>query len=169
MLTKADIEKYFLAEKQVGLVIFIIGIAAVALAIVCYFVLRTHFYRGAAIPLVLIGALQCFIGFSHYSGSDEVRISNVYAFDMNPQELKDRELPKVTKALTSIAVFKWGASFLVLVGFVLVLLYRTSPDKAIWSGLGAGLVLQALIMFGAESIAEKRAKAYHQQLTVFKY
>lgn len=169
MLTKADIEKYFLAEKQVGLVIFIIGIIAVVLALVCFFALRSQFYRGATISLVLIGALQCFIGLSHYRSSDKDRIRNVYAFDMNPRELKEKELPRVTKALTGIATFKWGSAFLLLAGITLVLLYRTRSDQTVWVGLGVALALQALIMFGAESVAGKKTKAYHQQLSGFKY
>ncbi|WP_276479752.1 hypothetical protein [Paraflavitalea pollutisoli] len=169
MLTKVDIEKYFLAEKQVGLVIFIVGIIALILAVVCYFVLRAPFYKGAAIPLVLIGAIQCFIGFSHYTSSDKSRVRNVYAFDMNPQELKDKELPRVAKALTGIATFKWGAVFLLLAGITLFLLYRSRADQSIWPGLGVALALQAVFMFGAEFVAEKQTKGYHEQLKEFTY
>lgn len=169
MLTKADIEKYFLAEKQVGLILFIIGISAVVLAVICYFVLRTQFYRGAAIPLVLIGIMQCFIGFSHYRHSDESRIRNVYAFDMNPQELKQKELPALTKALSGIAAFKWGALVLAMVGVALVLVCRNQPNNAHWCGIGVALALQALIMFCTEIMAEKRVNAYRQQLETFRY
>lgn len=167
MLTRLDIEKYFVAEKQAGLVLFLIGIVALALAVVCFFVLKTNFYKGAAIPLLLIGVLQFFLGISHYRRSDEERKQNVYAYDMNPQELKARELPRMQGALRSIAVFKWGAAVLVLAGIALVLVYRSHPDKALWVGLGAGLAIQALIMFVAEYLAAGKAQHYLQQLEAF--
>lgn len=167
MLTRLDIEKYFVAEKQAGLVLFVIGIAALVLAALCFFVLRTNFYKGAAIPLMLIGTLQLFLGFSHYRKSDEERKQNVYAYDMNPQELKARELPRMQGAVKSIAVFKWGAAVLVLIGAVLVMLYRSHPDKTLWVGLGAALAMQALIMYVAEYMAEGKAQQYLQQLETF--
>jgi len=53
MFSKQDIEKYFLAEKQLGLLFIIIGAIAIVLAIVFFFLLKTSFYKGAAIPLLL--------------------------------------------------------------------------------------------------------------------
>ena len=57
MFTKADIEKYFMAEKTFGLVFAIVGIAAVVAALLFYFSLKTNFYKGAAVPLLLTGLL----------------------------------------------------------------------------------------------------------------
>ena len=51
MLSKADIEKYFIAEKQESLVFLVIGMAAILLALIFYFTVKTQVYRGAAIPL----------------------------------------------------------------------------------------------------------------------
>ena len=58
MFSKQDIEKYFLAEKQLGLSFIVIGAIAMVLAIVFYLVLKTSFYKGAAIPLLGIGLIQ---------------------------------------------------------------------------------------------------------------
>ncbi len=57
MFTKADIEKYFTGEKQESLLFLFIGIAGIIAAIVFFFFLKTSFYKGAAIPLLLIGLI----------------------------------------------------------------------------------------------------------------
>ena len=52
MLTKADIEKYFIAEKHESLVFLVIGIAVIILALIFYFTAKTQIYRGAACRLL---------------------------------------------------------------------------------------------------------------------
>ncbi len=50
MFTKADIEKYFNAEKAESLLFLGIGIAGIIVAVLFLFVLKTQFYKGAAVP-----------------------------------------------------------------------------------------------------------------------
>ena len=104
MLTKSDIEKYFIAEKQESLLFLIIGIIAIICAIVFILFLKNNFWRGAAVPLIIVGLIQCIVGFTVYNRSDKDRASNVYAFDMNPQQLKQKELPRM-KAVNKNFVF----------------------------------------------------------------
>jgi len=167
MLTKADIEKYFIAEKQIGLVFFIIGIVAVLLAVVFFFILRTNFYRGAALPLILVGLLQLIAGWTVYRKSDEDRISKVYAFDMNPQELKEKELPRMQKVTQSFTFYKWAEVVLVIAGVVLIVVCRDKPERAFWFGLGVTLTIQAFLLLGADYSAAKRAKDYTTKLEAF--
>ncbi|NII24764.1 hypothetical protein HB364_06730 [Pseudoflavitalea sp. X16] len=167
MLTKADIEKYFLAEKQVGLIFIIIGALAIAFAFVFFFVLRNNFYKGAAIPLLLIGLIELTIGFVVYKRSDGDRVRNVYAYDMNPQELKEQELPRMQKVNKGFTIYKWVEMVLIITGIILIGIYRSRPEKAFWFGLGVALTIQALLMLGADYFAEKRAKDYTSKLQAF--
>lgn len=167
MLTKADIEKYFLAEKQLGLIFFIIGILAVAFALVFFFVWRSSFYKGAAIPLLLIGLVELTIGFVIYRRSDADRTRNVYAYDMNPQELKERELPRLQKVRKSFVIYKWTWVALMIAGMVLTIVFRTHPGKTYRFGLGTALTIQTMLMLGADYFAEKRAKDYMEKLQAF--
>ena len=167
MLTKTDIEKYFMAEKQVGLIFFIIGIIAIVLALVFFLAFRTNFYKGAAIPLLLVGLIELVVGFTIFRRSDGDRVRNVYAYDMNPQELKDKELPRMHKVTQSFAIYKWAEIAFILAGIVLIILYRARPGQAFWFGLGIALAIQALLMLGADYFAEKRAKEYTLKLQAF--
>lgn len=167
MLTKTDIEKYFMAEKQVGLVFFIIGIIAIVLALVFFLVLRTSFYKGAAFPLLLVGLIELIVGFAIFKRSDGDRVRNVYAYDMNPQELTEKELPRMQKVTQRFAIYKWAEIAFIIAGIVLIILYRIRPDKAFWFGLGITLIIQALLMLSADYFAEKRAKEYTAKLQAF--
>ncbi len=98
MLSKADIEKYFISEKQESLVFLVIGIAAILLALIFYFTVKSQGYRGAAIPLLILGLVQAVAGYTVYVRSDDQRISQVYAYDMHPDQLKTIELDANAKS-----------------------------------------------------------------------
>ena len=104
MFTKADIEKYFKAEKAESWVFMAIGIAGIIAAIVFFFFIKTNLYKGAAIPFLVIGLLLGAVGFTIYKRSDADRMRNVYAYDMNPSELKEKEIPRMQTVIKNFIV-----------------------------------------------------------------
>ncbi|MBP9099066.1 MAG: hypothetical protein KBF74_09645, partial [Ferruginibacter sp.] len=70
MFTKSDIEKYFTAEKSESLLFVIIGFTAIIAAVVFFFFLKTNFYKGLSVPLLLIAFIQISVGFTVYKRSD---------------------------------------------------------------------------------------------------
>jgi hypothetical protein len=167
MFSKQDIEKYFLAEKQLGLLFIVIGSVAILLAIIFFLFLKTSFYRGAAIPLLVIGLIQLIASAAIYKKSDNDRIRNVYAYDMNPGQLKNEELPRMQTVLKNFTVIKWAEMALILAGLVLIYFFRANIDKAFWFGLGITLAIQALLILVADTSAEKRAKLYTMGIESF--
>ena len=101
MLEQRDfsfIHKYFLAEKQESLLFLIVGIAAIALAVVFYFFIKINpsFFKGAAIPLVAIGIIQCIVGYTVYARSDRQRMDIAYNIGVEPISFtKTTELPRM--------------------------------------------------------------------------
>ena len=89
MFTKADIEKYFNAEKQGSLLFLGIALAAIIAAAFVFFILKSNFNKGAAIPLLVFGLLLGAVGIAVYARSDNQRITTVYAYDKNPAKLKN--------------------------------------------------------------------------------
>lgn len=167
MFTKTDIEKYFMAEKQAGLLFLVIGILAILIAVVFFFLLKTNFYKGAAVPLLVLGLIEAAVGFAVYKRSDADRIRNVYAYDMNPQELRDKELPRMQKVNANFTIYRWAEIIFAVGGIVLLFLFRSNPEKTFWYGLGITLTIQALLLFAADTNAEKRAKEYRGKLSAF--
>lgn len=160
MFSKADIEKYFTAEKQESLLFVCIGVAAILLALVFYFFVKTPPYKGAAIPLLLIGLLLGTVGYTVYKRSDADRIRNVYALDMNPAELKTKELPRMETVMKNFVLYRYVEIVLALLGIALFFYFAKTADHQFWKGMGAGLAVMALIALGADYFAEKRGHIY---------
>lgn len=167
MFSKVDIENYFIAEKQGGFLFLLIGVAAIIAGIVFYFFLRSSLHRGIAIPVFLIGLLMVVVGYTVYNNSDNDRLRNVYAYDMNPTELKEKELPRMTTVMKSFVVYRYTEIFLVLVGTGLFIYFLKDADNSFWKGLGLGLACMALIALASDYFAEKRGTIYTKGIQSF--
>ncbi len=167
MLSKSDIEKYFIAEKQESLVFLIIGIAAIVLALILYFMVKTQLCRGLAVPLFVLGLMQAIAGYSVYVKSDDQRISQVYAYDMNPDQLKTTELTRMRKVKSNLMLYRWIEIGLIITGIILIFWFRGDSGTIFWFGLGISVTLMATELFVADYIAGKRAIYFTAQLEEF--
>ena len=162
MFSKVDIEKYFNAEKSESLLFIIIGITAIVLALIFLFYLKTNWYKGFAIPFILIGLLQFIIGFIVYKKCDQYRIRNVYAYDMLHKDLRTKEIPRMERVNKNFVFYRYTEIVLLLAGIGLFFYFRVS--KPFWAGFCMALAIQAAIMLGADVVAEKRAHQYSRGL-----
>jgi uncharacterized membrane protein len=167
MLTKTDIEKYFNAEKNESLLFILLGICAIITAIVFFFYLKNNWYKGAAIPLLVVGLMHLVVGTIIYNRSDKDRLRNVYAFDMNPEELRNKEIPRMEVVNKNFVVYRYTEIVLLLAGLGLFFYFNPNPDKRFWVGLGIALAIEAAVSLGADYFAEKRANVYTRQLMEF--
>lgn len=167
MFTKADAEAYFNAEKQESLLFIIIGITAIVAALLLFFYFKQGWGKGAAWPLLLVGLIQCVVGFSVYSRSDEQRKDIVYKMDMNTDALQKQEVPRMEKVMKNFVIYRYIEIVLLVVGLASFLFYRNQPEKAWWMGLGAALALQAGQMLLADGFAERRGSKYLKGMQQF--
>lgn len=161
------IYKYFIAEKQESLLFLIVGIAAIMLGIIFLIFIKSNpsFYKGAAIPLLAIGIIQCVVGFTVYSRSNSQMKEVSYNIGMEPVAYtKTQELPRMKTVMKNFAIFRWAEIALILAGVVLVFLFRSNPDRSFWYGLGITLAIQAFLMLGADFFAEQRGHVYVKEL-----
>ncbi len=164
MITRTDIEKYFLAEKQESLILLVLGIVAIIVALVAIFAIKTSIWKGVAIPLIVLGMIQAAVGYVIYNRSDEQRVSNVYAVDMNPDKLIKEEIPRMQKVAKNFTIYKWAEVALIAVGIALFFMYKSRPEKALLYGVGLALIIQGIVLLTADFIAAKRADNYLRQL-----
>lgn len=167
MLTKTDIEKYFLAEKQGALMVLIIGAIAILIALIFFFVFKSNLFKGAAIPLIALGIMECVVGYSIHKRSDEERVKLVYAYDMNPQQLKTEELPRLQELNKRFVIYQAVEVGFVMAGIILMLLYNGISERSFWVGFGLCLVIQGVLLFGIETMAAQRTKEYSRKLSAY--
>ncbi len=167
MFTKIDIEKYFTAEKNESLLFIIVGIAAIILAIVFFFFIKTNWYKGAAIPFLIIGLMHLVVGYTVYKRSDADRMQNVYALDMNPASLKTKEIPRMQQVNKNFVIYRYTEIFLLLAGICLFFYFKNDVSKQFWVGFGMALAIEATVSLGADYFAEARARVYKKQLEQF--
>ncbi len=160
MFSKADVEKYFVAEKSESLLIIIIGLAAVVMAVIFFFWLKTPFYKGAAIPLLAIAILQITVGYIVYSRSDKQRIDIAYKMDLNPSAIQQNEQPRMEKVMKNFVRYRWVEIALLIIGLACYFVYRKEAAKSFWCGLGMALAVQAAVMLAADYFAESRGRVY---------
>lgn len=167
MFRKLDIEKYFNAEKAESMAFMIVGSIAIIVALLLFFIMKTNFYKGAAIPLLLIGLFLGSIGTIVYKRSDADRQRNVYAYDMNPGELKNKEIPRMENVMVNFKWYRYTEIMLAIIGIGLFVYCNNKPGYQLWKGVGAGLALMALIALTMDFFAEQRGSEYLQGLKEF--
>ncbi|MBX2931608.1 MAG: hypothetical protein KF781_06675 [Chitinophagaceae bacterium] len=167
MFTKTDIEKFFIAEKQISLLFIIISIAAIVVAAMCWFVWSTQFCKGVALSLFVMAIVQLSISVDIYLNSNKNRINVVYAFDMNPNELKLKELPRIEKQAKKIVALTFVSTALLVIGAALFFYSLNKTDKQFLAGIGAAMIVFSIIVLSIHFFSQKRVSTYKQQLREF--
>jgi len=157
------IHKYFLAEKQAGLYFLIIGSTAIIIAIISFFFVKISppFFKGLAVPLLVIGLIQAVVGFTIYKRSDAQRIDVAYKMGIGKNAfIREQELPRMETVLQRFTLYRYTEMALAVAGLVLFIFFFRKEPMLFGKGLGIGLLLQALVCLLADSFAEKRSEQY---------
>ncbi len=157
------ITTYFTEEKIESLFFIIIGFTAIALAIFFLWIIKYSFFKGMAIPFLLIGSIQLSVGYSIYKRSpgDIYRVEQLVK--NNQVHLKTTEVLRMESVIQNFTTYKWIEIALILSGLTLIILFKKSP-QTFWKGLGLGLLIQASLTLCLDLIAEQRAEKYFQIL-----
>ena len=159
------IKNYFTQEKIESICFILIGIVAISFALINWFVIKYSLYKGLAYPLLVIGFIQLGVGTTIYSRSPKDIIRVEHFVKLEPQKIQTEEIPRMENVLENFFIYKWVEIGCVIIG-VIVYVYCKNSAIAFWKGLGLGLMMQAIVMLSLDSLAEKRATLYLQQLHV---
>jgi tetrahydromethanopterin S-methyltransferase subunit B len=102
-----------------------------------------------------------------HSRADQQRSDSVYCYDLDPAKLRNEEVPRMEKVMKNFAVYRWMEIGIAIGGLLLIMFFRTNPERALWYGLGVGLVVMALIALVLDFFAEKRGWEYLDGLKSF--
>ena len=153
--------KYFNGEKSESYVFIIIGLFAFALALYFIFVLKSSFWKGVAIPFLIVALLEFIVGYTIVNRSSK-DILRVETFIKNQtQNIKTDEIPRMDKVLSNFVIYRYVEIALIVLGIVLM---YSSMNDTFWRGIGLGLFIQASIVLSLDFFAERRGHIYMEYL-----
>jgi glucan phosphoethanolaminetransferase (alkaline phosphatase superfamily) len=158
------IHNYFIGEKRESYLFMVLGIVALVAAILFFFIGKTNIYKGAAIPLILIGLLHIIVGYTVYKRSDAQRIDMAYQYGIANNQAPASELSRMDTVMKNFVIYRYVEIALALIGVALIILFKNNLPKQFWLGFGIALAIEALVSLGADYFAEKRGYIYTNNL-----
>lgn len=164
------IYKYFTAEKQESLLFIIIGIIALLLAVVLFLFIKTNsaLFKGAVIPLLVLGIIQLVAGYTVYARSDKQSADVAYNIGLEPVAyITNKELPRMETVMKNFVIYRWVEITMAIAGIVLFFYFKNNIDKQFWKGFGLTLAVMALMALVADYFAEQRGHVYVNAIKEF--
>ncbi|MFN9519840.1 MAG: hypothetical protein ACK574_08920 [Bacteroidota bacterium] len=156
-----SVVKYFNGEKAESYIFIAIGVIALATALYFIFVLKTSFWRGVAIPFILVALLEFVVGYTIVNRSTN-DITRVEAFIQNePHNIQNLEIPRMEKVMSNFVIFRYTEIALIILGIALM---YSSLNDTFWRGIGLGLFIQAASVLCLDFFAERRGHVYLEYL-----
>jgi hypothetical protein len=167
MFTKETIENYFLNFKHVHLFLLMLAVVSIIVAVVFYFGLKKHFFKGFAIPLFSAAMLLFTIAFSNFRNADRLRKICVYDYDLHPENLKIRELLRVDSFLLNANIIFYTCVVLGIAAIAMFVYFRKKLNAQYIKGAAAALFLLATITGITFLIMKKEALMYKEGIALF--
>lgn len=156
-------ESYFKQEQIESLIFIILGILSICLALIFLGIIKYSFFKGMAVPLLLIGLTQLTVGSIVYLRSPEYKYRVTQMLINERSKIKTEEIPRMEKVMQNFTVYKWIEIVLILASIILLIIFYYSP-QTYWKGLALGLLIQAIIMLSLDVLSENRGQVYIEQL-----
>lgn len=160
MFTKQDIENYFNAFKSQQIFLMAVGAVALIIAFLFYIRWKTAWHKGFALPLAVFAMLFLGAGFSNYKKTEPLRIRSIYNYDMHPELLKTKELPRMQELEKNINVLIDINITIIAATFFLYLYFRKKQGNEYYSGAAASLFLMGALSIAAYCIMIRSANKY---------
>ena len=152
-----QVVKYFIGEKSESYIFLGLGIFGLLLAI--YFLLssQTSFWKGLAIPFLMVSVLEIIVGVTIIirSPKDTIRVESYFADKR--EMIQSAEIPRMEKVMQNFVIFRYVEIALIIFGIMLMYGYR---QNLLWNGIGLGLFIQSSIVLILDFFAERRGEIY---------
>jgi hypothetical protein len=148
---------YFNGEKWESYLFLLLGVLSILISIYLFFVLKTSFWKGVAIPFILVGMLELVVGYTivRRSPLDILRVERLIKDES--QKIVTEEIPRMEKVMSNFKMFRITEIILIAIG--IFLMYHTLNDTFL-RGLGLGLFFQASMVLSLDFFAERRGYVY---------
>ena len=164
------IYKYFTAEKQESLLFIIIGIIAIIIAVIFFFFIKTNtaLFKGAIVPLLVLGIIELVAGYTVYVKSDKQSANVAYNIGLEANDYaNNKEIPRMETVMKNFIIYRWVEIAMAITGIIVFFYFKNSIDKQFWKGFGLTLAIMALMALAADYFAEQRGHVYVNAIKEF--
>jgi glucan phosphoethanolaminetransferase (alkaline phosphatase superfamily) len=155
----------YLTEVRIENTFFlIVGLITIALAFIFLGIIKYSFFKGMAIPLLVLGIIELSAGAISYNQSQKYSNNIQLLKKYNTEEVQAEELKRMQIILKNYTIYSWIELLLICIGLLLFIRFNKSP-QTFWKGFGLGLLIQAIILFALHLLTEQTGKMYIEQLT----
>lgn len=156
------IKTYFTAEKSESLIFIAIGIITISFSAYALLKWGDSFYKGFAIPVILIGLIQLVVGSTVYFRTPKQIKDLEMLYQKDKVAFVEAETPRMETVMKNFSVYKKVEVAFVVIGLLLIFF---SPSKEFWLGIGVGMLLQGALMLTADIFAERRGTKYQTEIS----
>lgn len=156
-----NIISYFQGERVQCLIGLAISLVFISASIYFLF-LQKPFFKGmafAVLPLSVLLVAIC-VGVIFRTSGDIERVTAYY--QSAPENIQTAEVPRMEKVLRNFSIVKKVELGIFIAGVLLAVFFW---NKDLIRGIAFGLILQGIILYLFDHIAELRGKAYMEFLT----
>ena len=140
----------------------IFGILTISFSLYAILKWGDSFYKGFAVPVILIGIIQLVVGGTVYFRSDKQIIDLEKRYAESRSEFIKTERPRMETVMKNFSLYKKIEVAFVLIGLVLIFMMQ---QREFWLGVGIGMLLQGALMLTADIFAERRGSTYLKEVT----
>ena len=155
-----ELQQYFDAERQAGLLAAGLGLASFTFA--AYLWMTGSPFKAMVWPLIVFGTIELGVGVGlAVRTPPQLRALDV-RFAAAPRDAAASELQRMTRVNRSFRIIKAGEVVLLAIGVALAMFLPAS--SLAWRAVGMGLLLQSAVLLVFDIVAEHRAHVYAQWL-----
>jgi len=155
-----NIVRYFAGEKLQCSIGILLGLTGIVLSV--YFIyLGKPVFKGIAFAFIPLSSLllAICIGIVIRTPKDIQRVSSYY--ESEPTKMLTEELPRMEKVMKTFPVIKMVEISFIIVGILLLIFF---VNNGIIKGVGIGLIIQGIMLYGFDHFAQSRGKIYFEFL-----
>ena len=162
MFTKENIEQYFSAFKNEQIFLIILGAVALIVALVFFVGFKTEWYKGFALPLAVFAVLNMGAGFLNYKKADFLKVRNMYNYDLHPELLRTKELPRIKEMKQNFIVLIYVNISIIFAAAFIFFYFKKKEGNEYYMGVAASLFLVAVLSVIMYSVMKNRNKDYER-------
>ena len=160
MFTKENIEQYFSAFKNEQIFLIILGAVALIVALLFFVGFKTEWYKGFALPLAVFAVLNMGAGFLNYKKTDILKIRNMYNYDLHPELLRTKELPRIQEMKQNFTVLIYVNISIIFAAAFIFFYFKKKEGNEYYMGVAASLFLLAVLSVAIYSVLKSKSKEY---------